>query len=56
MGLEPVQRFIASYEAHPAGTEHRLLVVLGGPGGDLTPWRRAFAGLAHDELEVGRGI
>ncbi|MEX2107855.1 MAG: hypothetical protein WD827_03080 [Solirubrobacterales bacterium] len=56
MGLEPVERFIASYHEHPAGAEHRLVLALAGPDGDRTPWRRAFAAIEHDELELGEGM
>jgi hypothetical protein len=30
LGVEPLERFAASYRAHPAGTEHRLVFVLKG--------------------------
>ncbi len=55
-GIEAAKRFLDSYRAHEAGTEHRLLLLLAGPEGDREPWRRAFAGLAHEELEVGLGM
>ena len=55
-GLEPAERFLASYRAHPAGTEHRLLLVLAGPDGDREPWRRAFAVTTHEVLERGEGM
>lgn len=55
-GIEPAERFLASYREHPAGTAHRLVVALAGPGGDRSPWRRAFAGVEHEELEVGEGM
>ena len=34
LGLEPLERFAASYRAHPAGIEHRLVVVVKGPADD----------------------
>jgi hypothetical protein len=55
-GVQWAQQFVASYREHPAGTEHRLLLALAGPDGDRTPWRRAFATVEHEELEVGDGI
>lgn len=56
MGVEPVERFLASYRRHPAGAAHRLVLLIAGPGGDRTPWRRAFASVPHEELELGEGI
>jgi hypothetical protein len=32
LGLEPLERFASSYRAHPAGLEHRLVLVLKGVG------------------------
>jgi hypothetical protein len=55
-GVEPVERFVASYREHPAGTEHRLVLALAGPEGDRTPWQRAFATVPHEELEIGNAI
>lgn len=56
-GIEPVERFLASYRERPAGTPHRLVLLLAGPEGeDREPWRRAFADLEHDEVEVGEGM
>jgi hypothetical protein len=56
MGVEPVERFVASYREHPAGTDHQLVLALGGPDGDRMPWRRAFAAVQHEEVEAGDGI
>jgi hypothetical protein len=56
MGVKPVQRFVASYREHAAGTEHRLILALKGPGDDRTPWQRAFAAVEHEQLEVGGDI
>jgi hypothetical protein len=55
-GVEAAEHFLASYRAHDPGAGHRLLLLLAGPDGDRGPWRRAFAGLAHEELEVGLGM
>jgi hypothetical protein len=55
-GLEPAQRFLDSYRAHPAGTPHRLLVVFAGPETDRAPWHDAFAAVDHERLDVGLGI
>jgi hypothetical protein len=54
-GAEPAERFLASYREHSAGTEHRLVLALAGPDGDRSPWRRAFAAVPHEEIEVGEG-
>jgi len=56
LGVEPVERFIDSYRQHPAGTEHRLVLALAGPGSDRTRWQRAFAAVEHEELEAGGSI
>jgi len=37
LGLKPLERFLASYGAHEAGAEHRLLFVLNGFEGDTPP-------------------
>lgn len=55
-GLEPAHRFVASYRAHPAGTEHTPLVVFAGPEADRGPWHEAFAAIAHERLDVGTGM
>jgi hypothetical protein len=55
-GLEPAERFLASYREHPAGADHRLLLTLAGPDCDRAPWRRAFAAVEHEELELGEGM
>jgi hypothetical protein len=55
LGAEPLARFLASLEAHDAGVEHRLLVVLNGFGtaGELPEaHRRALAGVGHDALRL----
>lgn len=55
-GIECADRFLAAYRAHPAGTPHRLLLLLAGPEEDRSPWKRLFADLPHEELEVGTGM
>ena len=42
--------------AHPAGTPHRLLLLLAGPEEDRSPWRRLFDAVPHEVLEVGLGM
>jgi len=55
-GIERAEDFLASYRAHAAGTPHRLLLLLAGPEEDRTPWRRLFAAVPHEVLEVGLGM
>jgi hypothetical protein len=55
-GVGPAEQFAGSYREHPAGTEHRLLLAFAGPDGDRDPWRRAFAGVEHEEIECGEGV
>jgi hypothetical protein len=52
IGVTPLRAFAGSYRAHPAGTDHRLLVVYNGfaAGADRAPWRASLDGLPHDEL------
>lgn len=56
LGLEPVERFLAAYRRHPAGTEHQFVLLLAGPREDREPWRRIFASIQHEELEFGLGM
>ena len=51
-GSGAVERFAASLRAHPAGTDHTLLVAWKGyeDPGALTQARRALDGIAHREL------
>jgi len=55
-GVGCAERFLAAYRAHPAGTPHRLLLLLAGPEEDRSPWRRLFAPVPHEELELGMGL
>jgi hypothetical protein len=44
LGLDPLERFVASYRAHPSGCDHRLVLVLKGDGGgDVASRCRALA-------------
>ena len=54
-GLDPFRRFIESYRSHPAGVDHRLVVLYNGfAAADLKPYRDELAGIPHDELRVPR--
>ena len=55
-GVEPARRFVESCRAHPAGAEHRLLVVFAGPREERGPWHEAFAAVDHERLDVGLGL
>ncbi|HWN73891.1 MAG TPA: hypothetical protein VNN15_08810, partial [Solirubrobacterales bacterium] len=55
-GIERAERFLSSYRANPAGTPHRLLLLLAGPEEDRSPWQRLFSQVPHDVLEVGLGM
>src|SRR3954454_22372528 len=53
LGTGPVERFAASYRQHPAGREHRLVVLLNGFGDDdATDHLRPLEGLAYETLRV----
>jgi hypothetical protein len=47
-GPEPLRRFLASYQRHPAGLPHRLLIVSKGPG----DFGALLDGIASERLEV----
>lgn len=55
-GVENARRFVDSYRAHPAGTEHRLLAVFAGPEEDRTAFHEAFAPVEHERLDLGLGM
>jgi hypothetical protein len=55
-GIERAESFLDSYRAHEAGTAHRLLLLLAGPGEDRSPWHDLFAAIPHETLELGAGI
>ncbi|MDB4879085.1 MAG: hypothetical protein JWL60_531, partial [Gemmatimonadetes bacterium] len=53
LGVQPLERFLATYRSVPAGRPHRLLVVLNGfTGVDPAPWRHVLRQTAHDELQL----
>lgn len=59
LGTEPVRRFAASYAAHPAGRDHRLVVVANGLPDDgaarereLARLRAPLGAIQHDLLET----
>lgn len=51
-GLEPFERFLASYRAHPAGVDHELVLLFKGFGRrrDTAAYDRLLAGLPHRRL------
>ena len=55
-GAEPaaVARFVRSLAAHPAGTDHTLVVAWKGyeDPAELGEARQALAGVAHEELVI----
>lgn len=55
-GVEAARRFVASYRAHPAGTEHTLLAVFAGPEEDRSPFYAAFDAVEHERLNLGLGM
>ncbi|MGN6588219.1 MAG: hypothetical protein ACTHKT_12245 [Solirubrobacterales bacterium] len=55
-GIGCAELFLASYRANPAGTPHRLVLLLAGPEEDRSPWHRLFADVPHEVLEVGPGM
>jgi hypothetical protein len=57
LGPEPLRRFMASYREHPAGCEHRLLVLMKGFSAavDRGPWRETLSAVAHEELDAPSG-
>lgn len=56
LGLAPLERFLRSYEAHPAGAPHELVVVFNGQRSEaeLTPFRAALAAVKHRALVIAR--
>lgn len=53
-GLESLQRFLRSYERHPGGLEHDLVVVFKGfsQEAELAEWRTALTRFPHQELRM----
>lgn len=58
LGVEPLQRFLRSYNAHPPGADHRLVVVLNGFGdGPLPPaTAAALRAVPHEALRPAAAI
>jgi hypothetical protein len=51
LGLEPLRAFLRSYQAHPSGIAHELVIVLNGaPDGPPEARSRADAALTREEL------
>ena len=52
LGVEQLHNFVASYRSHPAGQEHRLMIVYNGfaPGSPMDQWREALSDVRHEEL------
>jgi hypothetical protein len=55
-GVERAEDFLASYRSRRAGAPHRLLLLLAGPEQDRGPWKRLFAAVPHETLELGEGM
>jgi hypothetical protein len=55
-GIEHAARFLDSHRAHPAGTAHRLALLLAGPDEDRSPWREAFGTDADEVIDLGLGM
>lgn len=57
LGPRPLEHFLESYCAHPAGRAHRLLAVLKGfdDPAALAGARRRLSGVEHEELTADRG-
>jgi len=56
LGAEPLRRFAASYRAHPAGLDHRLVLLFKGFGDDgpTAAHREAAAALDHAPMTYDR--
>lgn len=53
-GLDPLQRFLQSYQHNPAGIDHDLVVMFKGfrDEAGLAEWRSALADFPHKELQM----
>ena len=51
-GIASFRTFVESYRRHPAGMEHRLLVVYKGFSQSRDDYRQLLAGVSHDEIDV----
>jgi len=58
LGVGPLHRFRDSYLRHPAGVEHRLLVLYNGvaAGADLADWESELADVQHELLRTDRPV
>jgi hypothetical protein len=56
--VEPLRRFRDSYLSHPAGVEHRLLVLYNGVAADraLDMWESELADVPHEALRTERPV
>ncbi len=54
LGPDRLASFSDSYRLHPAGVEHRLVLLLNGfrEHQDLSPWRRVLGDIPHEELRL----
>ena len=52
LGIEQLHRFVESYRAHPAGQEHRLIILYNGftPGSAMDHWHEALTDVPHDDI------
>lgn len=52
LGVGQLHRFVESYRAHPAGQEHRLMILYNGlaPGSAMDQWHEALTDVRHDEV------
>jgi hypothetical protein len=58
LGVEPLRRFRDSYLRHPAGVEHRLLLLYNGcgAGADLAAWESELVDVPHQVLRTDRPV
>jgi hypothetical protein len=58
LGPEPLDRFVHSYRARTAGSEHQLLVLFNGfrSGQDLSRWSQVLADVDHQKLQLDRRV
>ena len=58
LGVEQLRRFVAAYQAKPAGQEHRLLTVYNGfaAGADMEKWQAVLADVPHEQLQLASPV
>jgi hypothetical protein len=62
LGVDPLREFLRSYHAHPAGTEHELVIVLNGAGANRLASRareellEELTGTEHRLIVLGRPV